>query len=115
MKESAAPSMGLQKVVISTSSMQSSVLSGTRSACSTRSLSVFEISAFSTHVMRSCSESSAAACTLAFESFRHSMMSGMHSKRQGPKVRGARFARSEARLQHSTLERPPPPTTCMPS
>ena len=63
------------------------------------------VSGLSTHVMMTGMTAAAAACTLALESFRHSITRGMHSKRHGPKVRGARLARSEARLQHSTLER----------
>ena len=55
MNASAAPSIGLQKVVISTSSMHSSVLSGFLSASMIQLLSVVEISALTTHLTSSSS------------------------------------------------------------
>jgi len=53
-----APSIGLQKVVSSTSSMHASVVSGTFSASISTSLSVVATSALSTHLHSSGS----AAC-----------------------------------------------------
>ena len=115
MKASEVPSIGLQKVVISTSSMHANVVSGFFSASMMMPLSVEPTSALSVHEQSTGRASSAADCTLAFESFRHSSTCGMHSARQGPIVRRAFLASVAASCRHSTLERPPPPTTCMPS
>ena len=62
-----APSIGLQKVVISTSSTQSNVLSGFLSASMMKSRSVDATSAFCTHEQRTGSASSAAVWTFASE------------------------------------------------
>ena len=104
MKASEVESIGLQKVVRRTSSMHSSVVSGLRSASMSTPLSVDATSALSTHEQSTGSAPSAAAWTLALESLRHSMTSGMHSGRHGPIVRGARAASSEARFTHSILK-----------
>jgi len=109
------PSIGLQKVVISTSSTQSNVLSGFLSASMMKSRSVDATSAFCTHEQSTGSASSAAVWTFAFESLRHSMTRGMHSGRHGPIVPGACVASMPASLRHSMRTRPPPPTTPMPS
>ena len=63
LKMRGAPSIGLQKVVSSTSSMHSSVVSGRRSASISTSFRVLPTSAFSTDAHSTGSASSAAPCT----------------------------------------------------
>jgi len=115
MNASEVPSIGLQNVVISTSSMHASVVSGFFSASISTSFSVDATSAFSTHEHSTGSAATAACSTFAFESLRHSITNGMHSGRHGPIVPGAFVASSAASCRHSIFVRPPPPMTCIPS